>query len=128
MTNAGAAFPIFIVDDDDAVRESLRLLLGLIYDHVEDFGSSVAFMDAVEDIRHGCLILDIHMPELTGIDVVRELARRSIRLPTILMTGRADSNLRAQAHMHGVLAVLDKPIDHDALLEAIDRARVVLNG
>jgi two-component system, LuxR family, response regulator FixJ len=127
MKTGDSEFKVLVVDDDDAVRESLSFVLSLIYERVLDYPSSLEFLDAAQDVGPGCLILDIHMPYLSGIDVMRELGRRSINLPTILVTGRVDSFLRSQAESHGALAILDKPLDHDQLIAAIERGRALLN-
>jgi two-component system, LuxR family, response regulator FixJ len=114
---------IHIVDDDDAVRDSLQLLLGLTYGRVRAFESAIGFLTEVESDLPDCLILDIHMPEKTGLEVMRELMRKSIIIPTILITGKADTKLRLEAIAKGAVAILDKPLDHDMLIHAIERGR-----
>jgi two-component system, LuxR family, response regulator FixJ len=114
-------FMIHVVDDDVAVRDSLSLLLGLTYPRVVAFSSGVEFLDQVSDDPPDCLILDIHMPGKTGLEVMRDLAAMGIRLPTILTTGRVDSVLRSQAAEEGAVAILDKPLDHSMLIEAIEQ-------
>ena len=113
---------IFIVDDDDAVRDSVRLLLeahGMI---VEDFNSTANF-DVVRR-RHprACLILDLHLPETGGLDYLASLGDDGPGLPVIIVTGRGDSALRARAAELGAVAFLEKPVDERELLSAINRA------
>jgi two-component system, LuxR family, response regulator FixJ len=127
MKTEDSGFKVIVVDDDDAVRESLSFVLSMIYEKVLDFSSSVDFLDAAPDVGPGCLILDIHMPYVSGIDVMRELGKMPVNFPTILVTGRADSILRSKGESHGALAVLDKPLDHDLLIAAIERGRAQLN-
>jgi FixJ family two-component response regulator len=121
-------FMILIADDDDAVRDSLKLVLGTLYDDVRDFSSGAELLEVVEDYLNSCLILDIHMPDMSGLDVIEALADRELRIPTILMTGRTDSHLRSRAETYGVVALLDKPLEHDKLISAIESGRQMLAG
>lgn len=120
-------FCILIADDDEAVRDSLKTVLGVIYDDVLSFGSGAELLDVIHKYLHSCLILDIHMPDMTGLEVIEALARRELRIPTILMTGRTDSHLRARAVNYGVVALLDKPLDHDSLIDALEKGRRILD-
>jgi two-component system, LuxR family, response regulator FixJ len=113
---------IFVVDDDDAVRDSLCLMLRTTYPNVAGYSSGPEFLANHQLRRRNCLIIDIHMPELSGIDVVGRLSEMHVRIPTILMTGRVDSTLRSQAIGSGAYVLLDKPIDFDALNSAIEQA------
>ncbi len=119
-------FQIFVVDDDDAVRDSLCLMLRTTYPAVRGYASGLAFLEDHQLMRRNCLIIDIHMPDITGVEVIDRLARQNQYIPAILMTGRVDSSLRAQAAQSGALALLDKPIDFDDLTAAIDRALAVV--
>jgi FixJ family two-component response regulator len=114
---------IFVIDDDEVVRDSLKILLELRHYSVRDFSSAAAFLAGREEAPDGsCLLLDIHMPGMTGIDLLRQLRGRGDRIPTIFMTGRRDTTTQTQAHSLGAIAMLDKPISHPALFQAIDRA------
>src|SRR5204863_955127 len=81
---------VFIVDDDQAVRDSLRLLMNSADLSVETFAGAREFLAAVPDDRPGCLILDVRMPEVDGLELQGQLAARGSRLPIIILTGHGD--------------------------------------
>ncbi len=113
---------VFLVDNDAAVRDSLKLLLethGLV---VKDFDSGKALLQDHLPRAADCLVCDIHMPVMSGIDLIETLARRGVSRPTILITGRADAALRQRAQAAGAFLVLEKPFDGAQLIDAIDRA------
>jgi two-component system response regulator FixJ len=113
---------IYIVDDDDAVRDSLELLIMAEGVAVEGFSSGAGFLAAVDPTRRASVILDLHMPGSGGFDVVAALAAREIRMPVVLISGRVDAASRERAIAAGVHAVLEKPLDHQELLAALDLA------
>ncbi len=113
---------IFVVDDDEAVRDSLRVLLEAAGHVVETYSSGVDFLGAVIAGRCGCLVLDMHMPDLNGVEILKALQRDRIALPAILITGRADARMKADATRAGAVAIIDKPIRAELLLETIKRA------
>jgi two-component system, LuxR family, response regulator FixJ len=113
-------YKILIVDDDDAVRDSLLTVLSTVYLNVEGFASGPEFLASVVPAKRNCLVLDIHMPEMTGMDVMQEMTVRNLYFPTILITGRSDSAMRASAKSFGAIALLDKPLDHNRLISAIE--------
>ena len=115
---------VFVVDDDEVVRDSLKVLLELRKYQVHDFGSAAAFLSAHQrvTVTSGCLILDIHMPDMTGIELLRELRAKGDRIPTILVTGRRDTATQTHAQSLDAVALLDKPISHPALFSAIEQA------
>jgi FixJ family two-component response regulator len=118
--NARAAGPlIFIVDDDAAVRDSLRVLLESHGMAVEEFGSTEEFASASRPQSRSCMILDLHLPMVGGLDYLASRAAAGPHIPVILMTGRGDDSTRARAYELGVTAFLEKPIDESDLLEAI---------
>jgi two-component system, LuxR family, response regulator FixJ len=113
---------VFLVDNDAAVRDSLKLLLethGLV---VKDFDSGKALLQDHMPRAVDCLVCDIHMPVMSGIDLIETLARRGVSRPTILITGRVDAALRQRAQAAGAFLVLEKPFDGAQLIDAIDRA------
>ena len=113
---------IFIIDDDDAVRDSLKLLLEGYGMAVEDYGSTAEFAQHYHPRERECLILDQHLPGTTGLDFL-STARGQIRdLPVILMTGRGDRAMRDHAERLGVSAYLEKPVGEVILIAAIRRA------
>jgi two-component system response regulator FixJ len=113
---------IIIVDDDDAFRDSLKMLLSMDYDDVKDFGSCRSFLSGCHPATGDTLILDIHLPEMGGFELMEQLAARSIQLPVILVTGRSDAKIRARAAELGAIALLDKPVDYGSLQAALTRA------
>ncbi|MBL8691627.1 MAG: response regulator [Rhodospirillaceae bacterium] len=115
------AATIHIVDDDDIVRDSLKVLLESRGYSVEDYASGRDFLSR----RNGnaaCLVLDNHMPEMTGLDILRTLRQAGDNIGVIMITGRWDAATRAQAEALGVVAFLDKPVPHQRLFSEIDRA------
>lgn len=116
---------IFIVDDDPAVRDSLTLLLGASGLRVETYASARAFLEAYTPERPGCLLLDVRMPGMSGLELQAELAARGVSLPIIFITAHGDVPMSARAFRTGAVDFLEKPLDHDLLLqrirEAVDR-------
>jgi two-component system response regulator FixJ len=113
---------ILIVDDDDAFRDSLKMLLSMDYDEVKDFGSCRSFLNGCRPATGDTLILDIHLPEMGGFELMEQLDARGIQLPVILITGRPDAKIRARAAELGAIALLDKPVDYASLQSALVRA------
>ncbi len=113
---------IFIVDDDEAVRDSLKLLLESYGMDVEDYGSTADFAHHYRPGGGGCLILDQHLPGSTGLDFLASREGAVLGLPVILLTGRADAALRARAAQLGVAAFLEKPVADGVLLSTIRQA------
>jgi FixJ family two-component response regulator len=112
---------IYIVDDDSAVRDSLRALLEAFGMDVRDYGSAKAFLADPYGNKRGCLILDLHMPEMSGIELLEVLREKDSSLPVIMFTGRGDINLRDHAERSGAIALLAKPVDTELLLQTIQR-------
>lgn len=110
---------VFIVDDDAAVRDSLSLLMEVHGLDVEAFDSVAAFRRAYRARNDACLVLDQHMPNVTGLDFLASADGRRLRLPVILVTAHSDKDIRAQARDAGVFAFLAKPVDSDALIAAV---------
>ena len=113
---------IFIVDDDEAVRDSLKLLLESYDCQVEDFGSTRDFLKAYHPREKQCLVLDHHLPGETGLDFLESIDGASLRLPVIVVSGGGDRALKERAIRAGVFAYFDKPLDNNILLTAILRA------
>ena len=112
---------IFIVDDDEAVRDSLKLLLESHGCHVRDYGST---RDFFRDYRKGdrqCVVLDHHLPDQTGVEFLESDAGANLRVPVILVTGGGDQALKARAAKAGALAYFDKPINDSELVATIFR-------
>ncbi|WP_298281711.1 response regulator FixJ [Acidocella sp.] len=116
----GATAPVVhIVDDDEAVRAALAFLLGAEGFAVRAFDSGVAFLDGLETMQPGCVVTDVRMPGLGGLDLQRELLKRRIALPVIVMTGHGDVKLAVEAMKAGAVDFLEKPFAPEAMLEAV---------
>lgn len=116
---------VSVVDDDESVRESLPDLLSEFGFAARAFSSAQAFLssDCVHKTR--CLILDVMMPGMTGLDLQQELIRRGQEIPVIFITAGKDEALRARAFKQGAVKFLNKPFSDTALLDALN---VVLEG
>jgi len=113
---------VSVVDDDESVRESLPDLLNEFGFAARAFSSAEAFLssDCVHKTR--CLILDVMMPGMTGLDLQQELTRRGQQIPVIFITARRDEVLRARAFKQGAVKFLNKPFSDTALLDALNVA------
>ena len=112
---------ILIVDDDDAVRDSIRVLLESAGFAVKDYASAKAFLQDGAP-ANSCLIADIRMPEMDGLELQEEIVRRGMELPVIIMTGHGDVPLAVRAMKAGAIDFIEKPFDEQHLLDAIKRA------
>ena len=113
---------VFVVDDEPAVRTAVARLLRAAGTNVCTFATSQEFLDAFDRSQPGCLVLDIAMPGLTGLELQDALAARDCRIPIIFLTGRADIPMSVQAMKRGAVDFLTKPVRDKPLLEAIERA------
>ena len=121
--NFGGKRPmIFIIDDDDGVRDSLRLLLECEGFEVREFASCREFLNTGRSDDGDCLILDVQMPGLSGIELLERMRRRGNMLPIILITGRPDVRIWKRARAAGALAVLEKPYRATEILDLVRRA------
>ena len=113
---------VFLVDDEPAVRRALSRLLRAEGYTTEVFGSGREFMDNYNPSVAGCLVLDLTMPEVTGLDVQQWLASSGTALPIIFLTGQDDLPQKVQAMMQGAVDVLMKPVNASALVKGIEEA------
>ena len=113
---------VFVVDDDPAVRSSLEWLIGSIGLKVDTFETAEDFLSGLDPERPGCLVLDLRMPGIGGLELQQELARRGIPLPIIIISGHADVSTAVQAIKAGAVELLEKPFSDQALLDHINRA------
>ncbi len=112
---------IFVVEDDPAVRDSLKALLESSGLTTEIFCSSEEFLRAFDPPRRGCVILDLELPGVSGLEVLERLAANHTDVPVILVTGRTDVATRARALRSGAVALLDKPLRAETLFDTIQR-------
>ncbi|MGH6791340.1 MAG: response regulator FixJ [Methyloceanibacter sp.] len=119
MTDEGV---VHIVDDDEAVRQSLAFMLSTAGLPVRLYESATAFLAALEGAQNGCLITDIRMSEMTGIELLRELRFKACSLPTIVITGHGDVPLAVEAMKAGAIDFIEKPFDEEAILHAVRMA------
>lgn len=113
---------VFVVDDDKGVRTGLTFLLRTAGHAVESFPSAGDFLRNYDPTRSGCLLLDVNMPEMTGVELQHELAARGWRVPTIFITGHATVPLAIAAMRDGAFDFIEKPPRDERLLESVDRA------
>ena len=113
---------IFVVDDDSAVRDALKLLLRSVGQSVETYGAGSEFLEAYSEDRPGCLVLDIRMPGMSGMELQQQLNMRGAVVPVIFMTGHGDIPMAVEAMQHGAFDFLQKPFRDQDLLDRIQRA------
>jgi FixJ family two-component response regulator len=113
---------ISVVDDDRFHRASMRRLVTSLGYAVEDFASAADFLASPRLAGTACLIADIHMPTMTGVELHRHLVDVGHAIPTILVTGRPDDGERARALSDGVVCYLDKPINEERLVQCLHSA------
>ena len=113
---------VFVVDDDAAVRKGLTFSLRAAGYEVEAFPSALAFLDGYEPQRGGCLLLDVQMPRMTGVELQQQLNVRGWRIPVIFITGHGTVSLAIAAIKAGAFDFVEKPLREEALLECIEQA------
>lgn len=113
---------IAIVDDDPAVLRALKRLLCARAYRAETYESAGRFLASLRDLLPECLIVDQQMPEMTGLDLQKHLARSGIRIPTIIVTAHDEAGIRERCRSAGAVVFLSKPLEESALLAAIDEA------
>ena len=112
---------VFVVDDDADIRDSMQMLLEVAGFKVRNFISAKQFL-ADDSTKHGCLIADIRMPDMSGLELQEEVARRHLELPVIIMTGHGDVPLAVRAMKAGAIDFLEKPFDDEKMLASVRRA------
>ena len=114
---------VAVVDDDDAVRDSLRFLLEIAGYSVASYGSAAQFLHEAPIGELVCLVVDQHMPDQTGLQLVARLRAQGVSLPVALITGSPSADLIRLARELSVAKVMEKPLDDDVLLDFIEHAR-----
>lgn len=113
---------VYIVDDDPAVRDSLQWLVESVNLPVKAFGTGLEFLDSDAPHKPGCLILDIRMPGMSGVDVFEELKNINSTLPVIFLTGHGDVHLAVRAMKAGAFDFVEKPFNDQVLLDLVQKA------
>ena len=113
---------LVIVDDDEAVRDSLGALLEVHGFETTKFADATSFLNALPLATAHCLLLDVRMPDMSGLDVLKELPNRAPDLPVVIITGHGDVPMAVEALHAGAGDFIEKPFDEHKLLEAISRA------
>ena len=119
MTTEGV---VHIVDDDPAVRNSLRFLLKASGYEAATYASGPELLSQAQELQPGCILTDVRMPEMNGIELVRQLKALGVPHPVIVMTGHADVPLAVEAMRAGVVDFIEKPFDDEALLTSLRSA------
>ena len=113
---------VFIVDDDSAVLKGLRLLVKSLRMNVETYLSAQEFLDSYDPARPGCLVLDVRMPGISGLELQEKLRQRNISIPVIIMTGYGEVAVAVEAMKKGAMMFVEKPISDQVLLDQIQKA------
>jgi two-component system, LuxR family, response regulator FixJ len=113
---------VHVIDDDEALRESLAFLLRAAQLEVKSYPSARAFLDGLPDESLGCVITDVRMPDISGIDLLRRLKELNIGVPVIVVTGHGDVALAVEAMKIGAADFFEKPFDDDLLLASVRSA------
>ena len=113
---------VHVIDDDEAMRDSLSFLLETAAYKSCTYDSATAFLAALPTLAPGCIITDIRMPEMSGMELVRRLHEQGVAHPVIVITGHADVPLAVEAMKAGVVDFIEKPFDDEVLLLAVRRA------
>lgn len=113
---------VHIVDDDDSVRRSAAFMLKHAGYRVESHISGVEFLKEAKSAERGCVLLDVRMPEMDGLEVQQEMAKRGIDMPVVILTGHGDIAVAVRAMRAGAVNFIEKPYEKEALLRAIEEA------
>ena len=113
---------VYVIDDDDAMRDSLDFLLGSADFHVTLFESARNFLDALPTIDFGCVVSDVRMPGIDGIELLKRLKAGGSLFPVVIMTGHGDVPLAVEAMKLGAMDFLEKPFEDDRLIGMIEAA------
>lgn len=119
---------IYIVDDDRDVRSSISFMLGTSGTRSRPFASGIDFIDSLDHLEPGCILLDVRMPDIDGIGVLGELAKRDITWPVIIMTGHGEVALAVETMKLGAIDFLEKPFEETLLHSSLERAATLLEA
>jgi two-component system response regulator FixJ len=110
---------VHLIDDDEAVRVSLSFLLEMNDLPAKTYASALEFLQVAEGISGGCVVTDVRMPEMSGLDLIRHLKERGVNLPVVVITGHGDVPLAVEAMRAGVIDFIEKPFEDEVLLRSI---------
>ncbi len=113
---------VYVVDDDESVREAVQRLIASVGLRVQTFGSTREFLDSKRPAAPACLVLDVRLPDASGLELQRDLAQASVHIPIIFITGHADVPMTVRAMKAGAVEFLTKPFRGQELLDAIQDA------
>lgn len=113
---------VFIVDDDAEVRDALQLLMQSVGLAVEPFASAQAYLDRFDPTRPGCLVLDIRMPGISGLELQQQLQQKPLHPPIVMITGHGDVPMAVRAVQSGASDFIEKPFRDQVLLDSVHRA------
>jgi two-component system, LuxR family, response regulator FixJ len=113
---------VHVIDDDEAARDALRFLLEAAKLTARTYESAAAFLSRLSELESGCIITDVRMPEMSGIELLQRLRSVAVRLPVIVITGHGDIALAVEAMKLGAVDFFEKPYDDEALLASIKAA------
>ncbi len=116
-----SSITIFLIDDQASVRHAMGEMLSVFGYNVEAFESAEGFLQALDPQSQGCVVADVRMPGMDGIELVRELARRQVLLPVVVVSGHADIAMAVSAIKAGAEDFIEKPVDDVQLVAAINR-------
>lgn len=113
---------VHLIDDDEAVRDSAAFVLEMADLPTRTYASAPAFLEVAQSLTHGCVVTDVRMPDMSGLDLARRLQALGVKLPVIVITGHGDLPLAIEAMRAGVVDFIEKPFDDEVLSGAIRRA------
>ena len=111
-----------IVDDDEAVRDAIGMLMNSVKLSARTFDSARTFLASFDPSKPGCIVLDVRMPDMSGLDLQRELVRREVSTPIIIITGHGDVPMAVRALKEGAMDFIEKPFHDQDLLDSISKA------
>jgi len=110
---------VHLIDDDEPVRVSLAFVLEMADLPARTYATALEFLEVADDLTGGCIVTDVRMPEMSGLELVRKLRERGIALPVIVITGHGDVPLAVEAMRAGVVDFLEKPFDNEVLINSV---------
>ncbi|WP_293677220.1 response regulator FixJ [uncultured Phenylobacterium sp.] len=113
---------VHLIDDDEAIRTALGFLLDMHDLPARTYGSALEFLEIADTLKGGCIVTDVRMPEMSGLELIRRLKERGVRLPVVVITGHGDVPLAVEAMRAGVIDFIEKPFDDEVLLRSIRMA------